>query len=160
MVLLIKRVICTCNHFLQLIDDMANADQLTLLKKHIQEISEEIKILKGHILPNLSFQDYKELHEKYQNLCNLKALAENEMESLLHRYKVTLSGKVLSEDKVISNKMFRRKIKTEIDCNLKESRDLNLSIESHKNLYEQIRENFSSIFEENNFKIKGVVQLR
>ena len=146
--------------FLQPTDFMANADQVKILKQHIQETSAEIVFLKGKITPNLSFKEYKEVHEKYQNLYNLNLLAKNELESLLHCYRLILNGKILSENKEPVQRIIKRKIITETDCNLQNSRVLDLSIKSHKLLFEQITEKFSSTFEERDFKIKGVVQLR
>ena len=139
---------------------MANAEKLKLLKDHIQELSAEIALLKRSITPQMSPQEYRSVYEQYRMLNNLKIIARNELHSLMHLYKVTLSGSVLATDSSTFEKVIRRRIETEIDCNMARSKNLDRSIPAHRELYDLIETNFSRLFENRIFRIKTVIQVK
>lgn len=138
---------------------MANPEQLKLLKQHIQELSSEIATVKKSVTPSMSAQEYRAVYDRYTNLNNLKTIARNELQSLLHYYKVTLSGKVLSANDR-AEKVIRRRMESEIDCNLQRSRNLDRSIPAHDALYLLIEANFSRLFENRSFRLKTVIQIK
>jgi len=139
---------------------MANTDQLRILKQHIYELSSEISALKKSINPNMAFKDYREVHVKFLSLNNFKIIAKNELSALMHQYRVTLSGKMTGENDESVEKVSRRRILTEIDCNLRNSKNLDLSIDAHSHMYTYICDHFSSQFVDGKFRIKSIIQIR
>lgn len=136
---------------------MLVASDIVLLKQHLQQLSDEIQELKKQVSPNMTPKEYRAVHEKYVVLNNLKAIAKNEIDALLHLYKIVLAG---TADKIGSEKIFRAKIRSEIDCRLNVSKNLDLSIRSHSELYAHLVKNYSRLFFDGKFRVRSVIQLR
>ncbi|PBQ31075.1 hypothetical protein CNR22_04600 [Sphingobacteriaceae bacterium] len=139
---------------------MTNTQELVLLRHHIQELSSEIFNIKKLITPYISTAEYKTLHARFQSLSNLKLIAKNELEAAMHFYKIVLSGKVTTEKSGLVDKVLRRRVKIELDCNLQLSRNLDISIPSHLEMYHYIQKTYAQLFEHGKFKIRSVIQLR
>lgn len=139
---------------------MASTQELVVLRQHIQEISTEILTIKRLITPYISTAEYKTLHAKFLSLSNLKLIAKNELEASMHFYKIVLSGKVHTNKNTVVDKVLRRRIKMELDCKLQFSRNLDLSIATHTEMYTHIQKTYSDIFENGKFKIRSVIQTR
>ena len=138
---------------------MAREEEIKKLKQHIQDISEEIISVKKLINPHLRLQDYKDLYARFNSLTNLKAIALNEIESFLHYYKVALSGKRVTTKNEATDKVFRSRFKSEIDCKLRASKNLDVSINAHHEMFLYIREHYARLFTDGKFKIKSIIQL-
>lgn len=139
---------------------MPGTEEINKLKQQIQELSTEIKALKQSVAQHLSLADYRTIHAKFVSFTNLHAIAKNELEALLFRYKIVLSGKSAGPSEKPGEKVFRGKLKSEINCRLFVSKNLDVSISSHKEMYDYITKHYSELFRDGKFKIKSVIQLK
>lgn len=138
---------------------MSREDEINKLKSHIHELSAEILRLKKMINPYMSTKEYVSVHARFLSVNNLKVLAENELEATLHQYKVVLSGKSTSVKDQNPDKVMRGKFRSEINCKLFVSKNLDVSIKSHDQMYKYITNQYSTFFQEGKFKIKSIIQL-
>lgn len=139
---------------------MTTTNEIELLKQHIRELSQEIASLKKMINPYMTSKEYNEVHSKFLNLSNIKAIAKNELANQLHYYKVTLRGRKNSTNGEVQEKVFRRKLITEIDCKPYPSKALDTSIDSHNELFNYLQRSYSSFFLDGKFSVQRVVQLK
>lgn len=138
---------------------ITDKEKIAALQFHIEQLVEEMKAINLNN-PKLSAEEYLEEKNKLQNLKNLRAIARNELNSLLHQYRVTLSGQVLSNKGEITNRIVRKRLFTDIDCIIDSPATIKSSQKEGLQLLEIVKNDFSGIFYEGKFEVKRVKKIR
>src|SRR4051812_39808805 len=98
--------------YTQIDQAMSEQNKIQCLQQHMQTLVEEISLidLKN---PRLSAEEYLIEKTKLQTLKNLRAIARNELNSLLHQYRFTLRGKIQGQKGEISERVVRTRVFTD-----------------------------------------------
>jgi hypothetical protein len=136
---------------------MSEQNKIQCLQEHIQTLVEEISLIDLKD-PKLSAEQHLTEKTKLMGLKNLRAIAKNELNSLLHQYKFTLRGKILNKGE-ISEKVVRTRVFTEFDCNVQGPATIKMSSASAP-LIEMVQKDYSTYFLEGKFEIKRIKKVR
>ncbi|WP_317898419.1 hypothetical protein [Aurantibacillus circumpalustris] len=139
---------------------MSSSNEINVLKQHIRELSNEISTLTKSVNPYMTSKEYIAVHNRFLNLSNLKAIAKNELEVRLHYYKVTLKGAKKSDNEVRVEKVFRKKLVSEIDLKSYFSKNFDSLNEIDHEIYAHLQRSYSNFFADGKFLVKKIVQIR
>ena len=136
---------------------MSEQNKIQCLQAHIQKLIEEISLIDLKD-PKLSAEQYLTEKTKLMGLKNLKAIAKNELNSLLHQYKFTLHGKIINRGEV-SEKIVRTRVFTDIDCNVKAPATIKMASASQP-LLDMIHKDYGTYFFEGKYEIKRIKKVK
>jgi|GEM_PF-3477669 len=147
---------------------MANIIEVERLNGLIEQNWHKIAKLRFSIDKNLnenvSFinsEEYKNLKEEKEKLQEKLLTLKAERYSLFHEYSFTLNGNIINiYSRIIPNQFMNENIACMIDCNLGNSRALDLQIPSHVALFKLIQDKYSAYFHNGEFRITGIFQHR
>lgn len=139
---------------------MSSTNELEILKQHVRELTTEINSVQKQITPYLTSKEYIALHAKFLNLSNLKAIAKNELNNHLHYYKVTLKGKKKSGEESPNEKVFRRRLISELDFKSYTSKSNASLIETDNEMFAYLKRSYSNFFAEGKFSVQRIVQIK
>ena len=138
---------------------MSDQNKIKCLEHHIQNLLEEISLIDIKN-PRLSAEEYLTEKTKLQTLRNLKAIARNELNSLLHQYRFTLRGKIQGSKGEIYEKVVRNRVFTEINCNASARTSVKMGPAVSQPLIDIIQKDYSTYFVEGKFEIKRIKKIR
>jgi hypothetical protein len=110
--------------------------------------------------PNLSAEEYLTEKVKLQSLKNLRAIARNELNSLLHQYRFTLSGKIIGQKGEMYERVVRTRVFSDIDCTIVSPATIKGASGGSTPLLDLIRKDYSTYFVEGKFEIKRIKKIR
>ena len=110
--------------------------------------------------PRLSAEDYLLEKRRLQSLKNLRAIARNELNSLLHQYRFTLSGKITGSKGDVYERVVRTRVFSDIDCIIVSPATIKSSPEVSQPLIDIIKRDYSTYFLEGKFEIKRIKKIR
>lgn len=139
--------------------NMSEQEKIRSLQLHIDQLVLELKTidLKN---PKLSAADYLMEKERLMYLKNLKAIARNELNSLLHQYRFTIAGKILSNKGEICERVVRARVFSDIDCTIDSPATLRNADGNSANLLAKVQNDFANYFVEGKFEVKRVKKIR
>lgn len=138
---------------------MSEQEKIKCLQNHIQEVMDEIATIDLKS-PRLSAEDYLLEKNRLQSLKNIRAIARNELNSLLHQYRFTLSGKILGTKGDIFERVVRTRVFSDIDCMIASPATFKSSPEVTQPLIDMIKKDYSTYFVEGKFEIKRIKKIR
>jgi len=137
---------------------MPDQTKIRCLQDHIQLLLEEISSidLKN---PNLSAEEYLREKNRLQSLKNLRAIARNELNSMLHQYRFTLTGKIVAAGGQVAERIVRTRVFTELDCRVVAPAMVRVEAPHSQPLIEIVKKDFSTYFLEGTLAIKSIKKL-
>ncbi len=138
---------------------MPDKEKIKCLQDHIQALMDEIATIDLKS-PLLSADDYLIEKRRLQSLKNLRAIARNELNSLLHQYRFTLSGKILGTKGAEYERVVRTRVFSDIDCTIVSPATIKSSPEVSQPLIDMIKKDYSTYFVEGKFEIKRIKKIR
>lgn len=138
---------------------MSEQEKIKSLQFHIEQLVEEVRAidLKN---PKLRAEDYLIEKDRLTYLKNLKAIARNELNSLLHQYRFTIAGKILSNKGEVCERVVRARIFTDIDCTVDSTAKLGNADSNSANLLARVKNDYANYFVEGKFEVKRVKKIR
>jgi hypothetical protein len=138
---------------------MSEQEKIKCLEKHIKVLMDEIATIDLKS-PRLSAEDYLIEKRRLQSLKNLGAIARNELNSLLHQYRFTLSGKISGSKGAVYERVVRTRVFSDIDCMIVSPATIKSSPEVSQPLIDIIKRDYSTYFLEGKFEIKRIKKIR
>jgi hypothetical protein len=138
---------------------MSEQEKIKCLQEHIQLLMDEISTIDLKS-PRLSAEDYLLEKRRLQSLKNLRAIARNELNSLLHQYRFTLSGKITGSKGDVYERVVRTRVFSDIDCMIVSPATIKSSPEVSQPLIDIIKRDYSTYFLEGKFEIKRIKKIR
>jgi len=138
---------------------MSDQEKIKSLQDHIQALMDEIVSIDLKS-PHLSADEYLIEKRRLQSLKNLRAIARNELNSLLHQYRFTLRGKILGSTGVECERVIRTRVFSDIDCKIVSPATIKNSPEVSQPLIDLITKDYSTFFVEGKFEIKRIKKIR
>jgi hypothetical protein len=138
---------------------MSEQEKIKCLQEHIQLLMDEISTIDLKS-PRLSAEDYLLEKRRLQSLKNLRAIARNELNSLLHQYRFTLSGKITGSKGDVYERVVRTRVFSDIDCIIVSPATIKSSPEVSQPLIDIIKRDYSTYFLEGKFEIKRIKKIR
>jgi hypothetical protein len=138
---------------------MSEQEKIKCLQDHIQGLMDEIATIDLKS-PQLSAEDYLVEKRRLQSLKNMRAIARNELNSLLHQYRFTLSGKILGNKGDVFERVVRTRVFSDIDCMIVSPATIKSAPEISQPLLDMIRKDYATYFLEGKFEIKRIKKIR
>lgn len=138
---------------------MSEQEKIKCLQEHIQLLMDEISTIDLKS-PRLSAEDYLLEKRRLQSLKNLRAIARNELNSLLHQYRFTLSGKITGSKGDVYERVVRTRVFSDIDCIIVSPATIKSSPDVSQPLIDIIKRDYSTYFLEGKFEIKRIKKIR
>jgi hypothetical protein len=138
---------------------MSDQEKIKCLQDHIQSLMDEIATIDLKS-PLLSADDYLIEKHRLQSLKNLRAIARNELNSLLHQYRFTLRGKIAGSKGVEYERVVRTRVFSDIDCTIVSPATIKNAPEVSQPLIDMITKDYSTFFVEGKFEIKRIKKIR
>jgi hypothetical protein len=138
---------------------MSEQEKIKCLQEHIQLLMDEISTIDLKS-PRLSAEDYLLEKRRLQSLKNLRAIARNELNSLLHQYRFTLSGKITGSKGDVYERVVRTRVFSDIDCMIVSPATIKSSPDVSQPLIDIIKRDYSTYFLEGKFEIKRIKKIR
>jgi hypothetical protein len=138
---------------------MSEQEKIKSLQFHIEQLVAELRTidLKN---PKLSAGEYLLEKERLTHLKNLKAIARNELNSLLHQYRFTIAGKILSNKGEICERVVRARVFSDIDCTIDAPATLRNADGNTASLLAKVKTDYANYFVEGKFEVKRVKKIR
>lgn len=138
---------------------MSEQEKIKSLQFHIEQLIAEVRTINLKN-PKLSAEDYLNEKGRLTYLKNLKAIARNELNSLLHQYRFTISGKILSSKGEICERIVRARVFSDIDCTIDGPATLKNANGDTASLLAKIQNDYANYFVEGKFEVKRVKKIR
>lgn len=137
---------------------MSEQNKIKSLRSHIQNLNDEIASIDIKN-PKLGAEEYLLCKTQLNTLKNLRAIARNELHSLLHQYRFTLSGKIIGSKGEIFERVVRTRIFSDINCTIVSPATIT-GPDNSEPLLDIVRKDYSTYFLEGKFEIKRIKKIR